>query len=1230
MRCVFLIIFLFSFIHLSAQQQSNYTFRHIDQADGLRHNSVLSIGQDAKGYMWILTVNGLQRYDGSRFIYYPDIVNSPSSGFSNGAELYMNKTSNEAWMLKGNIMEKLELSTNRLTVYDEDKLLKDPAFKFDTYTDGKNNRFLLGSKGIFKYDDSAKKFLYLYLNIYPGSLNKSIWTVSDSIHEQTWVASWKELLLFDGKTKKIYSADYNPINHPLLQQIKNFKSTSFRIMLQDSKHNLWIGSWSDMVYRYDPESKKLSAYSLSAIEKKQGSKKNTGGTLISSCVYEDNHHTIWISTENAGLLRYNKEKDDFDFIVSNENNKQSLQFNYRIFSIFQDREENIWIGTDKGISIFNPYRQYFQTVHYEEKNIASLPKNEIECFIQTSNGDILAGTWGGGITVYDPQWQFKKTIRFPGNYETNLIWYFLQNDDGAIWAGCQHGYVHIYHPTTNAIQTIHPPELENSTVRCMAKDKTGNIWIGLNNGKIVKWDKTEKKFYPWLDSSENNKTLLPSINYIFIDHKQRCWVSTVNGFKQFDLDKRIYIATWLPDKNDLNSISGIACKGIEEYDDSTLLIGTIYGGLNIFNTNKKTFSHLTTLNGLPSNTIYALKKDTAGYVWFTTDYDLYKFKPAEKNFIRYNIEPGTINSAFKSPVFYSLRDGRWLTATETEIICFNSKNILSANTTTKVEITGFKVFDSTLLIGSILDSQQPLRLSYQQNFLTIEFAVLNFSNLQHTKYYYKLSNVDHDWVVTDTKNFASYTNLAPGKYMFSVKTENENGISHPTSFTIDISPPFWKTNWFVFLIISCAIFLVILFIRGREKSIKTVEAAKLKVQQLNAEQYKNKLELEQIVNYFSSSLINKNTVDDVLWDVAKNLIGRLGFEDCMMYLWNSEKTKMIQRAGYGPKGSIEEIERRYFDARPGQGVVGYVMQTKEPVLIPDTSKDPRYRIDEMQRLSEITVPIIYNDELIGVIDSEHNKKNFFTQQHVQVLSTIATLTANKIKSIESERTLQQTKMEMLGINEKLSAAKLEALRSQMNPHFIFNCLNSIDNLIQNDEKEKATLYLAKFATLIRSILETSKNDVVPCWKDMETLQLYLELEALRFDNKFHYHIDIATEIMNGDYKVPPLIIQPFVENAIHHGLLNKIQPDKKLSVNVSVSNNHIHYSIEDNGVGRVKAAAYKQLNKPAYESMGMQISADRISLFNQHANGAVKITDLYDEYKNASGTKVEVDLINHP
>ena len=214
------------------------------------------------------------------------------------------------------------------------------------------------------------------------------------------------------------------------------------------------------------------------------------------------------------------------------------------------------------------------------------------------------------------------------------------------------------------------------------------------------------------------------------------------------------------------------------------------------------------------------------------------------------------------------------------------------------------------------------------------------------------------------------------------------------------------------------------------------------------------------------------------------------------------------------------------------------------------------------------------------------------------------------------------------MRQKMAETEMIALRAQMNPHFIFNCLNSIDNLIQTNEKEKATTYLAKFAKLIRAILENSKHDTIPCWKDLETLKLYLELEELRWDKKISYKLNIAPEIFQGDYKVPPMIIQPYAENAIHHGLLNKEEGSRQLLIEVKTGKNYINYLIEDNGIGRKKAMEYKLLNKPTHQSMGLDITRDRINLFNQNNNGSITITDLYNEKHEASGTRVTISLIN--
>ncbi|MGG9962860.1 two-component regulator propeller domain-containing protein [Ferruginibacter sp. SUN106] len=1205
-----------------AQESFSYSFRHLSEADGLLHKQVLAVTQDKKGFIWIATTNGLQRYDGVSFINYTAALSNPAEGLTQGIDMSADKKNDLLWIRNKNYIEKLQLGKSRFNIYNVDKILKDSAHLFNSYRESNNQEWLVSQNSVYYKDTSKKKFNFGYLDTHAANPYQSSYIALDSRNNNLWIANYRDLYLFNRKDRTVWSSTFDPAYHPLLQALfYGTRNTSVRYLMIDSRHNIWVTTWSDKLYKYDDSTKKVSTYSLSVIKKREEGDKTAVAGLLIDCMLEDDAHNIWIGTEGAGLLRYNPGKDNFDYCISSKKNNEGIEYNFKIFSLFQDVEQNIWVGTDKGISIFNPYRQYFKSIRHEEDNPLSISKIELESFIQASTGDMYIGTWGGGIAVYDQQLKFKKNIVFKGPSEVNFIWSFQQVDEQTLWIGCQHGYLLVYNILTGNTQTLHPPEMEGYTIRCMKKDNNGNILFGLHSGEIAKWDKQQQRFFSCKDSL---KIPAPVTN-MFIDKAQHCWIATEAGFKEFDLKKMVYINTWQPDKNNTKSISAKICTGIEEYNDSTLMIGTNNGGLNFFNNKTKNFSHINVADGLPSNNIYAIKKDAAGYVWFTTESNLYKFIYSDNKFIPYRMESGLINSPFKSADFYPLKDSQWLTFTYSEAIIFPPERTnYPGNSQSKIEITGFKIFDNPLLIDSLIYQNNPVRLSYKENFFTVEFSALNFSSLQQTNYYYRLNGIDKNWVNGGTKHFANYTDLHPGEYLFEVRAENGSNKGEVTSFRIIITPPFWKTWWFISILFVIVFLLTLVLVKWREKNIKEIAAEKLKVQQLNAEQYKSKLEMEQIINYFSSSLIDKNTVDDVLWDVAKNLIGQLGFDDCILYLWNADKTAMIQKAGFGPKGSVEQINKQPFDVLPGQGVVGFVIQSKESVVIPDTSKDTRYRPDEMTRWSEITVPVIYNNELIGVIDSEHNEKNFFTQQHLQVLNTIATLMGNKIRSIEAEQSLQQSNIEMYSMNEQLLKAKLEALRSQMNPHFIFNSLNAIDNLIQTNQKDKATTYLARFAKLIRNVLDSSKKDVVAFQKDYETLELYLQMEQFRCSDKFSYELVAEEELLHSDYKVPPLIAQPFVENAIHHGLLNKQNGGRRLTITATLETDYIKYTVEDNGVGRAKAQQLKEINKPEHISYGIDITKERIQLYNQNgANNNVIITDIF-ENGEPSGTRVEI------
>ena len=209
-----------------------------------------------------------------------------------------------------------------------------------------------------------------------------------------------------------------------------------------------------------------------------------------------------------------------------------------------------------------------------------------------------------------------------------------------------------------------------------------------------------------------------------------------------------------------------------------------------------------------------------------------------------------------------------------------------------------------------------------------------------------------------------------------------------------------------------------------------------------------------------------------------------------------------------------------------------------------------------------------------------------------------------------------------GSKQKIIETEMAALKAQMNPHFMFNCINSIDAFIHSNDKYNATLYLNKFAKLLRNILDSSKQNTVLLSKDVDTLKLYIELEELRHENKFRSSIEVVEELLNSDYKVPPLIIQPFVENAILHGLKNKPDNEGILLISIKKEGEKITFTIQDNGIGRAAAKSIIQNKDTSY---GVDMSLNRIKLFNQEKTASVQINDLY-ENGNASGTKIIVHL----
>lgn len=223
---------------------------------------------------------------------------------------------------------------------------------------------------------------------------------------------------------------------------------------------------------------------------------------------------------------------------------------------------------------------------------------------------------------------------------------------------------------------------------------------------------------------------------------------------------------------------------------------------------------------------------------------------------------------------------------------------------------------------------------------------------------------------------------------------------------------------------------------------------------------------------------------------------------------------------------------------------------------------------------------------------------------------------------------QREKQMKAEFNSKLAEVEMTALRSQMNPHFLFNCLNSINRFIQRNEPDTASSYLTKFSRLIRVVLDHSRTDVVSLRDELDALRLYIELEAMRFVGRFTYVFDVDASLETHSIELPPMLIQPYVENAIWHGLMQKDKGEGKLTIKAYAKGERLFVEVEDNGIGRKMAQLLKSKSATLHKSHGMKVTAERIEIINEiyEAKAIVQIEDLFDESGAAAGTKVKLSL----
>jgi len=1205
-----LTLFVFNILTAPLLRGQPVTERQFDAyttARGLSHNTVTGITQDSIGYIWVATASGLNRFDGNRFVQFHS--NSDSLSLASEELTWLNRTGNQTLVVHTtglHIINTRTGKTRNLFIPYHDKQYQ---YKFNiverTCGDEQGNLFVL-TRSRFYHFDKDYRLVFRYDHFSEEEVPVSHLFFGRELIQldahRLMIASVAGLHVYDRNTRQFKKMQ--PEDCPAMTGFMNYPAAYYLFLQQRPGHFFMLTVDSDTLAYIDVQKNRCVITKLPIHPAGKEFRYRTRLVPVSDTLF-------YLTGHFSGFyrLRFYPETGQAKLYT------EKLFPSYRCNALLTDREKNLWVATNQGLFREDPWRSQIHEALVPAALCDSFPDIRVDD-IQVSGDRVYAGTRDrGGLLIYDKKnLQFLRRVSFNGyGGYGNYIYAMTAVDENNLLLGTDRPLL-LYNTKSGREKRLWPPGwTETNWTNDLHRDRSGNVWISSAN--TYRYDPLTQAF-----------TIIPIhssvLSYPFVMQEDRegfVWMAG-HGLARYnpvldsiDLVADEFPAIKIPDKQ-INSM--IVHRGVVWFNSNN-------NGLTAYDIREKTFRHYTRLQGMPDDNIASMIV-VDNKLWMACYASLACMDLATGQIVSFGKEDGFPETPIikGARFFYDSTESRLYLGFAKSFVRFNPAELLRKRKAPNLFIESVAVNgkNPVFLPGG------DIRIAPGENNMLITIGSIGFSGGAGQRFAYRIrKNAETPWLQLGEQPAFSISNLAPGHHIVEVKTymTGNRWPEKVKELHVYIAYPFWQKAWFMGLMVLLAGVLIYLLIRWRTGVARKKEMEKTKVQALIAEDYRNQFELEQISHYFSSSLAGKETEEEVLWDVTSNLIGRMGYVDCMIYLWNADKTKMIQKAAFGPKGDPEAIQSHVFDVLPGQGVVGYVMQTREPLLIPDTRKDPRYRMDEMIRLSEICVPIIHDDELIGIIDSEHHELNYYKERDLKILTTIATLVGNKLKQIESRRTVQVQHAELASINEQLAEARLSALQAQMNPHFVFNALNSIKRMILDGDNDKASRYLSKFATMIRMTLDHSREAFVTPEENIGYLRAYLEMEQLRFDESFTYDISTDEQIDMNEKSIPSLMMQPLVENAIWHGLM-QVEGEKRIWISFRQQGNRITCTIEDNGIGYLQAEQLKQVNRPLHRSMGISNLHNRIKIMNEKFDTGctLEITDLQENGNGQRGTRV--------
>jgi signal transduction histidine kinase/CheY-like chemotaxis protein/ligand-binding sensor domain-containing protein len=819
---------------LSSAQKLSLNFEHFGTREGLSQINVNSIIQDSRGFMWIGTRNGLNRYDGYNFIIYRyDSKNENSISDNMITDLVEDREGN-IWIATPNGLNRYERKTGTFTRYMHDN------HNINSLSNNIINRLALETNGTLliatqngglDFFDPGKKLFthHIHSDVVAGAVNNNnVRSIYRDSQGRIWAGTTTGgLSLYNAKTNTFTAYPFiDPVTH--IQSGRNVIC-----MTENNNHELWIGTQEDGLYLLNTDNGTFKRFKQEV---------NSINTISSNTIYslkKDEAGNLWIGTENGGLSLWDAKNKKFYQYMNDEVDGNSINGN-SIYAICRDRLGNMWLGAfGGGINLFKKSTSSFSL--YRHNSLPnSLSNNFVLSLFEDREKNIWVGTDGGGLNKFDSQngtfTHYKHVEGDKNGLSGNYILVVNQDDKGDLWIGTWGNGITVMDPITGKCSyfnkdAIGSHKLSGNNVYNLMRTRDNKIWVGIFGAGLDCYDYKTNTIKYYKPDPGNPKSIVSNYIYSLLeDSKGRLWVGTSDAGLDL-MDRKSNTFTHFQHDEKKNSLSNNGVTDIFEDSRGHLWLCTL-SGLDRFDPETKHFTVFTKKDGLSSDITYSIKEDTRGTLWISTNNGLSSLDPNTGKFKGYTIEDGIQGDEFKPHSSLRTADGRLYFGGISGFNAFYPGQILKPSALSPVVITGIQIYNKPLAIAKNSQDPSPLKqdiadtrsitLSYKQSMVSLEFGSLDFNSANKKEYAYKLENFDSEWIYRGSRNTASYTNLPPGKYLFSVKCRNSAGLWSPVknNLQITIVPPFWQTWWFRILAISFLAGVIYGIFKYRMRTIK--------------------------------------------------------------------------------------------------------------------------------------------------------------------------------------------------------------------------------------------------------------------------------------------------------------------------------------------------------------------------------------------------------------------------